>query len=79
MHESTDVRLARIEEGMIRLHDVSASNHKAVMAVIEPVSTAVKKHHDELTALKRDRWWVFSMGAMFFSTAAYALVEFLKK
>ena len=74
-HEPQEVRLARIEEGMVRIHDKLDANHRAAMGILQPVAMRVNKHHDDITTLKRDRWWLFTLCSAAFGAALYSLVE----
>lgn len=57
--ESDDVRLARMEEGMVRLHQKIDGYHATVLAAIEPMKT----DHDTIVSLKSDRKWLFVLAS----------------
>lgn len=62
--ESVDVRLARMEEGMVRLHDkLDATNDKidGVGKALHPYVEMSRKSHDQILTLTRDRFWVFML------------------
>lgn len=76
--EPTNVRLARIEEGLVHLHGKVDDNHSAVMGALVPHRKRVDKHETDITILKRDRYWLFLISGFAFTTAAYALVEYIR-
>lgn len=62
--DSTEVRLARIEERLTDLIGEVRGYHKDV---VKPIAVKVDAHHDSLTILKRDRWWISSLAGVVFS------------
>ena len=64
MGESTDVKLARIEEGLVALRGEIRTYHKEIVG---PMVKKVEDHHGSITVLKRDRFWVSSLAGIVFS------------
>lgn len=56
--ESLEVRTARIEEGIVRLHDKFDGLEKQLTESVKPYQALTMKHHDEITVIKRDRSWI---------------------
>ncbi len=79
MNEPVEVRLARIEEGMVRIHDRIGSNHQEIMSSLNPVLQKTAKHHDDIVVLKRDRFWLFTLAGTALSAAGYAILQFITK
>lgn len=62
--ESVDVRLARMEEGLVRIHDKFDGVHEkldGVRSAIEPYADMTRKNHDQIIKITRDRVWVFML------------------
>ena len=78
MIESTDVRLARIEEGIVHLHAVGHERHNEMKLIIQPLVKQVQDNTFELGLLKRDRVWIVGL-AGFLGAISGAMVEILKK
>jgi hypothetical protein len=57
MNEPVEVRLARIEEGMVNVHSKMDRNHIEVMSALGPV----QGHGEDITILKRDRHWAIAI------------------
>lgn len=78
--EPVDVRLARIEEGIVYSHKKMDDQHKAIMGAILPVITTQTLHHDDITELKRDRFWLFTLagGAFALGVAGIGLLVRMK-
>lgn len=77
--ESADVRLARIEEGLVHMHGKIDRNHREAMDALKPMSSRVQKHQESLLILKRDRFWIFMISGGALSLAGYALAEIIAK
>jgi hypothetical protein len=73
--ESGDVRLARIEEGMVRVHERISANHTEVMKALGPF----QETREDVTVLKRDRFWLFTICGFSLSMAGYAFIEHVFK
>lgn len=58
--EPMDVRLARLEEGMVRLHEKISSNHEAVMTALGPMKDAPL----EIARMKQNNWWVMMIATV---------------
>lgn len=69
MMEPTDVRLARIEEGIVALHGKFDLHHRSIVEKIKRVET----HETEIALLKRDRWWIMSIAAAFGGAVSIAV------
>lgn len=75
--ESDSVRIARIEEGLVRVHERIGSNHREVMTALKPTVDRVEKHDTSITILKRDRYWVFLLFGGALGLASIALEKVL--
>ena len=75
--ESDSVRIARIEERMIRVQERISDNHNELMSVLTPLTAKVQKHQTDITILKRDRLWTFAICAGALSAAGVALQKVL--
>ncbi len=58
MNETVEVKLARIEEGMVAMRGELKMYHEHISG---PMAKKVDKHQMDLALLKRDRWWISSM------------------
>lgn len=61
MEESDSVRLARIEEGMVRVHDRITSNHDATMKALEPVVSQTYANKDDIIRIKQNHKWIYTL------------------
>lgn len=59
--ESDSVRLARIEEGLVRLHERITTNHDAQMSVLTPVVEQTYKNKDDIIRINRDHKWIYTL------------------
>lgn len=69
--ESSDARLARIEEGMVSLHGKMDAQHHQKMEILKPLISQVSKHHDSIVTLKRDRWWLGTLAGLAITVAGW--------
>jgi hypothetical protein len=66
--ESDSVRIARIEEGLIRLHERISSHHQAVMTALKPAVERSENNMIEIVRIKRDYRWTFLIATFFVPT-----------
>jgi hypothetical protein len=71
--EPVEVRLARIEEGIVSVHGKLDAYHLAAAARITPLEVEQRAQGTRLTILDRDKWWLFSLAGAAFTTGLYAL------
>jgi hypothetical protein len=71
MQEPVEVRLSRIENGLVALHDKIDYRHDMLEKNLIPLSNKVEEHGMSLAILKRDRWWIFSLVGAVFSAIIY--------
>lgn len=77
MHESTEVRLARIEDGIVGLHGKISENHKRLEQILIPMQDRQQKHHTEIALIKRNFKWMISIAGIFGSAAAIAVEKWI--
>lgn len=70
MAETANVRLARIEERLISHIEKSDERHEVLMDTLKPVAEKVAIHHDHISAMKRDRFWLYSITMAIGATAS---------
>lgn len=61
MLEPVDVRLARLEEGLVALHGKIDLYHTDVKTALTKGEDTMQKHGDRLTIVERDRYWLFTL------------------
>ncbi len=67
------IRIARIEEGLVRIHERIATNHREVMTALTPAVKESRKNSEDLIRLKRDRGWVYGLAIVVPSSVAAAI------
>lgn len=61
--ETIEVKIARLEESMSATRGELRAYHGDVKRAMERID----KHHDSITILKRDRWWISGLAGVVFS------------
>jgi len=79
MTESTDVRLARIEEGMVGLRAEFREVRRDFEKYHSTLGKQVFSHQNDIVVMKRDRFWIFTICSFAFGSGLLALVEVLKR
>ncbi len=65
MLEPVEIKIARIEDGMVALHEKLDTHHQKIMLILEPLTRKTEQDHDELCSFKRDRYWIFGILLVF--------------
>lgn len=78
MSESTDVRLARIEEGQKALAQRIDLYHASITKKIETTKTTADNTALDVALMKRDRWWIGTISSIFGGALAL-IVEWFRK
>ncbi len=73
--EAIEVRMARIEEGISSLSKKVDQYHGQITQSILPIQQKQYLHQDDITTLKRDRFWLFTISGTALSGAIYAIIE----
>jgi len=73
MDESAEGRLGRIEGGLVHLHSISAERHGEVMGILRPLVEEVQRHRIHIAILRRDRKWLYGIGAVILTGIGYAI------
>lgn len=76
--ESIDVRLARIEEGQKALAERITRYHESLSDKVEKIKSRSETVTLDLALIKRDRWWMTTIGSVFGATTAL-VVEWFRR
>ena len=79
MNESQEVKIARIEEGMVALRGEFREVRKDIDGYHTTIGRRVLTHQDDITILKRDRFWLFTLSSFAFGSGLLAMIEAFKR
>jgi|HubBroStandDraft_2_1064218.scaffolds.fasta_scaffold186716_2 hypothetical protein len=74
--ESTDARLARMEEVQNGMNEKISTNHRELLGVVKAIARDTKENERDILILKRDRFWLFTICGTALSAAAWAVLSF---